>query len=63
MALVVVGTSPFADVSVAVGPFRSEARALAASEALEYCGYVTEVCPLQRAEDIEPLEGAGETGL
>jgi hypothetical protein len=55
---VVVGTSPFADTSVAVGPFGSLGKALAASREVEHLGYVTEICPLHSVADLAPLSGA-----
>jgi hypothetical protein len=55
---VVIGYSPFADVSVVLGPFRSPETTLAATEHLQHCGYATEVCPLLRIEDVVPITGA-----
>lgn len=50
---VVIGTSPFADTSIAVGPFRSRENAQEASSEMEYKGWVTEICPLSKAADVE----------
>lgn len=51
-ARVVIGQSPFADTSIAVGPFRSSAAALAASEDLDGKGWVTEIIELERVADV-----------
>lgn len=51
--LVVLGTSPFIDTSVAVGPFRSQERAQDAVLELEYKGYVTETVELVPASEID----------
>jgi len=50
--LAVIGTSPFNDTSVAVGPFRSEKSAQAAAEELDLRGWNTEVVPLGRVADM-----------
>lgn len=51
--LIVLGTSPVLDVTVAVGPFRSEATARAAADELISKGYNTEVCPLVSVENVD----------
>lgn len=50
---VVIGTSPFHDVSVAVGPFRSADRAAAADGELASRGWNTEVCELMAVSDVD----------
>ena len=50
---VAIGTSPFTDTSVAVGPFRSRDKADEAYGALTERGYVVEVCELLSIADIE----------
>jgi hypothetical protein len=50
---VVIGTSPFFDLSVAVGPFRSAHRASAADDELASRGWNTEVCELMAAADVD----------
>lgn len=57
-AFVVIGTSPWADTSVVVGPFRSMAGAQAADVDLTHLGYNTEVTTCSRVTDLEPLVGA-----
>lgn len=57
---VVIGTSPFVETSVTVGPFRSIDKAMAASSELEYRGYVSEISLLQNVLDLETLAGATE---
>jgi hypothetical protein len=49
---VVIGTSPFNDVSVAVGPLRSQNRATDVDAELTRRGWNTEVCPLMSIEDV-----------
>jgi hypothetical protein len=51
--LVVLGTSPVVDVTIAVGPFRSETAARAAAEELISKGYTTETCPLWSVADVD----------
>jgi len=61
MRYVVVGTSPFVDTSVATGPYTSPERALQAATELDHLGYNTEVVPLHRVADLDPVtndEGA-----
>lgn len=48
---VVIGTSPFVDISVTSGPFRSLDRAQQAAEELDSRGYVTETCELIPAHE------------
>lgn len=50
---VVLGTSPALDVTVAVGPFRTEAKAREASDDLILKGYNVEVCQLWYVTDID----------
>ncbi len=54
--VVVIGTSPAMDVSVAVGPFRSQVKAREAFVELEHKGYVAEICPLRKIDEIEVSE-------
>jgi len=56
----VIGTSPFADTSVLIGPFRDVRKALDQASELRHKGYVTEVCPLEQADDLDYLTGAEE---
>lgn len=58
MRYIVIGTSPFIDISVAIGPFHTVDAALAASSGLTYRGYGTEICHLQKLSDIPTLTGA-----
>jgi hypothetical protein len=51
--LVVLGTSPAVDVTVAVGPFRNERTARMAADELIAKGYTTEVCSLWTAADVD----------
>lgn len=58
---VIVGTSPFSDTSIAVGPFRSSLRAAEADQELVHGGWNTEVCPLLAVTDVDVVtndEGA-----
>jgi len=57
---VVIGTHPTVDTSVTVGPYNSADRAAEASAAMDALGYVTEFCPLERLEDLDPLTGWNE---
>lgn len=52
MSVVVIGTSPFHDTSVAVGPFRSTAHARDAVLELECRGYSAETVPLQPVDEV-----------
>ena len=56
-SLVVIGTSPAQDTSVVVGVYRSSEKALEASSDLEALGYVTEICPVVKVEDVQTSEG------
>jgi len=57
--LIVIGTSPASDVSVAVGPFRSERTAAAAADELTAKGYNAEVCPLVTVGAVDLSEAWG----
>jgi hypothetical protein len=64
--LVVVGTSPFHDTSVAVGPFRSEDIAANAAEVMTERGWNVEVCELVSLMDVDSvvnLEGEEPSSL
>lgn len=50
---VVIGTSPFNDVSVAVGPFRSLDRVAEADAEMSHRGWNTESCELMSLDDAE----------
>jgi hypothetical protein len=50
---VIIGTSPFSDTSIAVGPYRSPQRVTDADAKLTHCGWNTEVCELLAVEDVE----------
>lgn len=49
---VVIGTSPFADTSVAAGPFRSQGRAERVDTEMTFRGWNTEICELISESDI-----------
>jgi len=49
---VVIGQAPNIDTSHAVGPFRSYATALAASQAMDRLGYNTEIAELFKLSDL-----------
>lgn len=49
---VVIGTSPFADTSVASGPFRSIERAGRVDTEMTFRGWNTEVCELVAESEI-----------
>ncbi|HTF49489.1 MAG TPA: hypothetical protein VK735_18760 [Pseudonocardia sp.] len=56
----VVGTSPFSDTAVTVGPLSLRGATAAAGD-MTLLGYVTEICPLQQVADLEVVvndEGA-----
>ena len=53
---IVIGLSPFMDTSVATGPFRSQAKAAEASDALEWKGWNTEVVELSTVDEIDIVE-------
>jgi hypothetical protein len=53
--LIVIGTSPFHDTSVAVGPFRSEKKAGDAADELTSRGWNAETIPLSRITEIPEL--------
>lgn len=50
---VVIGTAPTMDVTVAVGPFRSEKAASEAWNELTAKGYNAETCPLLKVDDLD----------
>lgn len=50
--LVVIGTSPFNDTSVALGPFRAEKAARNAADELDQRGWNSEVVPLSCITEI-----------
>lgn len=50
---VVLGTSPSVDVTAAVGPFRTEAKANEAGAELTAKGYNTEICQLWNVADVD----------
>lgn len=52
---VVIGTSPFNDTSVAVGPFRNPDIANTANEDLESLGWNAEVCQLMSVGEVGPV--------
>lgn len=52
---VALGTSPFVDTSVTVGPFSSFANAERAAKDMEHLGYVTEICRLARLAELVEL--------
>jgi hypothetical protein len=59
--LVVIGTSPFADGSIACGVYRSWDKAIAVSQDLAHKGWITEIAELQQPQEIDTLtndEGA-----
>ncbi len=49
---VIVCISPFNDVAVVVGPFRSRMALLVAHDDLVAKGWNTEICPLDKADDV-----------
>lgn len=58
---VIIGTSPFMDTSIVVGPFLSTAREQEADELLTSQGWNTEVCDLLSVLDaptVDNEEGA-----
>lgn len=57
---VVIGTSPFHDVSVAVGPFRSAERAAGADRELTARGYNAETCELVAVSDVDFVTNSEE---
>lgn len=52
---VAIGTSPFVDVSVVSGPYRTQDKAIQAAARMDHLGYVTEVAECVRVEDLEPV--------
>lgn len=56
MSDVVIGMSPFNDTSIGVGPFRSHAQALKASERLIHLGWNVEIVELSDINDIDAVE-------
>jgi hypothetical protein len=50
--LVIIGTSPFNDVSIAVGPFRSTEKATEADNELTFRGWNTEICELMSVSEV-----------
>lgn len=52
---VIIGTSPFNDVSVTVGPVNSYAATVEPVTELEHRGWVTEVCELTPAADVATI--------
>lgn len=50
---VIIGSSPFSDVSVAVGPFRTQEKTAEVDAELIYRGWNTEVCELMCIADVE----------
>jgi len=60
---VVIGTAPCNDTSVAIGPFRTEAKASQAWDQLTHLGYNAETCLLMSLNDVGPAhdyDGADE---
>lgn len=53
---VLVGTAPNVDTAVTVGPFRSLERATEAQRDFEHKGFVVEVCPLLKLDEVEMLQ-------
>ncbi len=58
--LIVIGTSPFHDTSVAVGPLKTSAAAHTAADDLTYRGWNTEIVELVKAADVHFLAGEKE---
>ena len=59
--LIVIGTAPTLDVSVAVGPFHSEASASVASHELTLRGYNAEICVLSKMSEIDTVSSWEES--